>query len=141
MKKAIEIMVSVFILIPLLYFINIEILKVYLAFLILMTVAINAIFFFVDIQAKPPISTVLKYTITEEKFKNRKVFIMKSKENDILSDKYIFYIHGGAYVMEATYKHWQFLEDAVNCCHLEWFLMHIKNIGDIIRQHFLILEE
>lgn len=94
MKRAIGIILSVFILIPLLYFINVEILKIYLAFLIIMTAVIIAIFFFVDIQAKPPITTVLKYTIQEERFMNRKVFIMKSKENDHLSDKYIFYIHG-----------------------------------------------
>lgn len=114
MKRVVWVILSVLILIPLFYFINIEILKIYLAFLILMTATVIVILFFVDIQAKPPITTVLKYTIKEEKFMNRKVFIMKSKENDDLSNKYIFYLHGGAYVMEATYKHWQFLEDIVD---------------------------
>ena len=114
MKRVLGISLSVLILIPILYFISIEILKIYLAFLILMTATVIAIFFFVDIQAKPPITTVLKYTLKEKKFMNRKVFIMKSKEHDHFSDKYIFYIHGGAYVMEATYKHWQFLEDIVD---------------------------
>lgn len=114
MKKAIGIVIAVFILIPVLYLANMELLKIYLAFLILMTATLIAVFFFVDIQAKPPITTVLKYTLKEERFMNRKIFIMKSKENDHLSDKYIFYIHGGAYVMEATYKHWQFLEDIVD---------------------------
>lgn len=114
MKRAIGIILSVFILIPILYFISIDMLRIYLAFLILMTATVISSFFFVDIQAKPPISTILQYTLKEEKFMNRKVFIMKSKEHDHLSDKYIFYIHGGAYVMEATYKHWQFLEDIVD---------------------------
>lgn len=114
MKKVLLACLYVLFLIPILYFINIEILKIYLGFLILMAVALIAVFFFFDIQAKPPITTMLKYTLTEEKFMNRKVFIMKSKENDDLSNKYIFYVHGGAYVMEATYKHWQFLEDIVD---------------------------
>lgn len=114
MKRAIGIILCVFILIPFLYFINIEILKIYLAFLILMAVLVIVVFFFVDIQAKPPITTSFNCIIKEQKFMNRKVFIIKSKENDSLSHKYIFYLHGGAYVMEATYKHWQFLEDIVN---------------------------
>ena len=114
MKKLLFVCLYVLFLIPILYFINIEVLKVYLLFLILMALVLIAVLFFVDIQAEPPISTIIKYTLKEEKFMNRKVFIMKSKENDDLSNKYIFYVHGGAYVMEATYKHWQFLEDIVD---------------------------
>lgn len=114
MKRAIGIILCVFILIPLLYFINVEVLKFYLAFLIFMTALVIGIFFFVDIQAKPPILTTLSCIIKEEKFMNRKIFIIKSKKNNYLSNKYIFYLHGGAYVMEATYKHWQFLEDIVD---------------------------
>ena len=114
MRKVISILLCMFILIPLLGLINIEILKIYLFFLILLTALMIVILFFVDIQAKPPITTAFKYTISEEKFMNRKVFIIKPKDKEKLSDKYIFYLHGGAYVMEATYKHWQFLEDIVD---------------------------
>lgn len=114
MKKAIIILLSIFILIPTFYFINVEFLRVYLAFLIFMTATIIAVFFFGDIQAKPPISTVLNYVVKEEKFAGRRVFIISPKENKKKINKYIFYLHGGAYVMEATYKHWQFLEDIVD---------------------------
>lgn len=103
-----------FVIMPLLFLINIEVLKAYLVFLIFLALYIIISFFIIDIQAKPPISTVLKYEIVEEKYKDRKVFIMKSKQNDKRSNKYIFYLHGGAYVLEATYKHWQFLEDIVD---------------------------
>ena len=114
MKRAIALILCVFILIPLLYFLNIEILRIYLTFLIITTALVISMLFFADIQAKPPITTSFNCIIKEEKFMKRKVFIIKSKDNDSLSNKYIFYLHGGAYVMEATYKHWQFLEDIVN---------------------------
>lgn len=114
MKKLFWGSLTLLILIPILYFISTEFLIIYLAFIIIMTLILVITIFFVDLQAKPPISTVLKYTLKEEKFMDRKVFIMKSKDNLNLNNKYIFYLHGGAYVMEATYKHWQFLEDLVD---------------------------
>ena len=114
MKKVIAIAICVFLLIPILFFINMQILLIYLLSIILMTTFLIAMLFFIDIQAKPPITTTLNYIINEERFMNRKVFIIKSKENNSTNNKYIFYLHGGAYVMEATYKHWQFLEDIVD---------------------------
>lgn len=114
MKKIIGIIIGAFILIPIIYFINLEILKIYLTFIILIAMLVIVIFFLINIQAKPPITTTFNCIIREEKYMNRKVFVIKSKNNDSLSNKYIFYLHGGAYVMEATYKHWQFLEDIVN---------------------------
>lgn len=101
-----------FIIMPILFFINVEILRAYLAILILISLGIITTFFVVDIQAKPPITTILKYKVTEEKYGERKVFIINSKEH--INNKYILYLHGGAYVLEATYKHWQFLEDIVD---------------------------
>lgn len=97
-----------------LFLINVEFLKIYLALLIVMALILIVPMFIVDIQAKPPISTVIQYNIKEEKFKNRKVFIMTSKQHSDRSDKYLLYLHGGAYIMEATYKHWQFLEEIVD---------------------------
>ena len=114
MKRIILLILSIIMLMPILYFINIEILKLYCIFLILITTFLFLTLFFIDIQAKPPISTVLNYTVQEKKFMNRKVFIIKSKEHNNLDNKYIFYLHGGAYIMEATYKHWQFLEEIVD---------------------------
>ena len=106
--------IILFIVMPILFLINIEILKAYLAILIFMVVWIMVPFFVIDIQAKPPKSTILQYSVEEFKYKDRKVFIIKSKKKDIKSNKYILYLHGGAYVLEATYKHWQFLEDIVD---------------------------
>ncbi len=96
-----------------LFLVNVEFLKIYLALLIVLALLLIVPFFIVDIQAKPPIRTIIQYNVKEEKFKNRKVFVITSKENK-KSDKYILYLHGGAYVMEATYKHWQFLEEIVD---------------------------
>lgn len=96
-----------------LFLINIEFLKIYLALLIVLALLLIIPFFIVDIQAKPPISTIIQYNVKEEKFKNRKVFVITSKRNE-KNNKYILYLHGGAYVMEATYKHWQFLEEIVD---------------------------
>lgn len=96
-----------------LFLINIEFLKIYLALLIVLALLLIVPFFIVDIQAKPPISTIIQYNVKEEKFKNRKVFVITSKTNEN-NNKFILYLHGGAYVMEATYKHWQFLEEIVD---------------------------
>jgi acetyl esterase/lipase len=97
-----------------LFFINIEFLKIYLALFIVMVLIFIVPLFVIDVQAKPPISTIIQYNLKEEKFGGRKVFIMTSKQNAEKSDKYILYFHGGAYVMEASYKHWQFLEEIVD---------------------------
>lgn len=97
-----------------LFLINVEFLKLYIVLLMILAMLFIVPMFIVDIQAKPPISTIIQYNIDEKKFKNRKVFIMTSKQNGDLSDKYILYLHGGAYVMEASYKHWQFLEEIVD---------------------------
>ena len=97
-----------------LHLLNVEFLKLYIMFFMVLAMLLIVPMFIVDIQAKPPISTIIQYNLKEEKFKNRKVFIITSKQNGDMSDKYILYLHGGAYVMEATYKHWQFLEEIVD---------------------------
>ena len=102
MKKIIGIIIGAFILIPIIYFINLEILKIYLTFIILIAMLVIVIFFLINIQAKPPITTTFNCIIREEKYMNRKVFVIKSKNNDSLSNKNNFYLHGGAYVMEST---------------------------------------
>ena len=114
MKKIMLAIFMIIILIPILCFISTNFLIIYLFFIIFMTLLLLTTIFVVDLQATPPILATLKYTLIEEKFMDRKVFIMKSKNNLKENSKYIFYLHGGAYVMEATYKHWQFLEDIVD---------------------------
>ena len=115
MKKRYIFMTAVIfvVIMVMLFFINIEFLKMYLALLIVLALLLIVPFFIVDIQAKPPISTIIQYNVKEEIFNNRKVFIITSKAGK-KSDKCILYLHGGAYVMEATYKHWQFLEEIVD---------------------------
>lgn len=97
-----------------LYLINVEFLKLYIMFFMVLAMLLIVPMFIVDIQAKPPISTIIQYNLKEERFKGRKVFIITSKQNADKSDKYILYLHGGAYVLEASYKHWQFLEEIVD---------------------------
>lgn len=97
-----------------LFLVNVEFLKIYLALLIVMSLLIILPFFITDIQAKPPISTIIQYNLKEERFAGRKVFIITSKQENQKNNKYILYLHGGAYVMEASYKHWQFLEEIVD---------------------------
>lgn len=46
-----------------------------------------------------------------QRYKNRKVFIVKSKEEK--SNLKILYFHGGSYVAEATKQHWEFIEKLV----------------------------
>lgn len=108
------ILAIIFIIMFITFLINIEILKIYLALLIVMSVFLILPFFIIDIQAKAPISAKIQYDIKEEQFKGRKVFLITSKKNKSNNNKYILYLHGGAYVMEATYKHWQFLEEIVD---------------------------
>ena len=97
-----------------LFLVNVEFLKIYLALLIVMSLLIILPFFITDIQAKPPISTIIQYNLKEERFAGRKVFIITSKQESSKKNKYVLYLHGGAYVMEASYKHWQFLEEIVD---------------------------
>ena len=73
-----------------------------------MSVLLILPFFIMDIQAMAPISTKIQYNVIEEKFKNRKVFVITSKKNSNKSDKYILYLHGGAYVGEIEQEHWLF---------------------------------
>ena len=95
--------VAVGIIMFILYLINVEFLKLYIVFFMVLAMLLIVPMFIVDVQAKPPISTIIQYNLKEERFKNRKVFIITSKQNSDMSD-----------VMEASYKHWQFLEEIVD---------------------------
>lgn len=103
----------VFLVVPILFFINVEILKAYLTVLILTVIVIMLSFFILDIQGFVPIRLKGKCKISEIQFNKRKVFVLE-KNNNTTNKKTIFYLHGGSYVIETTYRHWEFLEDLVN---------------------------
>lgn len=103
----------IFLIIPILFLFNIEILKAYLVILILTILLILLNFFILDIQGFIPLGFKKKLKIIEEQFNKRKVFILKQKDNNV-NEKVIFYLHGGSYVIETTYRHWKFLEDLVH---------------------------
>ncbi len=114
MKKRYVIILGIILLaiIPILFFINIEILKSYLFLLFLTAFVTISLFFVIDIQAIAPKAVKEKHTVIEMQYHNRKVFILNPKNKPNMGDV-IFYLHGGSYVIEATYKHWKFLEDLV----------------------------
>ena len=99
-------------LIPILLFIDIEILKAYLLLIFLLALVIISLFFIIDIQAIAPNEVKERHTLIEMQYHNRKIFILKPRSK-IVSKCIILYLHGGSYVVETSYKHWKFLEDLV----------------------------
>ncbi len=91
------------------------ILKILLTILITTIIAITIVilyFFIFDIETKIPKEIEQECKIETKQFMGRKIFILKDKEN-ISSEKYILYFHGGSYVAEATQNHFNFLERLV----------------------------
>ena len=115
MKKSYIIIIGIILLsiIPILLFINIEILKGYLLFIFLTAFVIISLFFIIDIQGIAPSEVKERHTVIEMQYHNRKIFILKPKNSKDLGD-IILYLHGGSYVVETSYKHWKFLEDLVS---------------------------
>lgn len=114
MKKRYVILIGIVLLamIPILFFINLEILKSYLLWLFLTAFVIISLFFIIDIQAIAPKTVKERHSVVEMQYHGRKVFILNPKNKSEIGDV-ILYLHGGSYVIEATYKHWKFLEDLV----------------------------
>lgn len=52
-----------------------------------------------------PIKVRKKCSISKNKFKNRRVYIIENKE-DVVPDMYIIYLHGGSYVASFGKEHW-----------------------------------
>ena len=71
----------IFLIIPVLFVVNIEALKIYLMFLILSALFIMFSFFILDIQGFVPIRLKKKCKIEEMQYKKRKVFILKPSKN------------------------------------------------------------
>lgn len=72
-------------------------------------VIIGGYYMLIDIESRAPEKTIEGITIETREFMSRKVFTI-SPENE-KSEKVILYFHGGAYVQEATDKHWEFLQN------------------------------
>ena len=78
--------------------------------IILLAAIIGAIYWFNgNIEAKP--SEEKNYNIAEEKFAQRKVFVLTPKTEK--SNKVILYLHGGAYVGEIEQEHWLFFNEII----------------------------
>lgn len=114
MKKRYVIIFGIILLslIPILLFINVEILKGYLLLIFFIALIIISLFFIIDIQAIAPNEVKDRHTVIEMQYHNRKIFILKPK-SELVSNNTILYLHGGSYVVETSYKHWKFLEDLV----------------------------
>lgn len=93
-----------------------KVLKIIIGILII-TISMSLImilyFLMTDIETKTPEHINNSYNLTTEKFCNRNIFIITSKQTNKSNIK-ILYFHGGSYMAEATNKHWKFIEDLVD---------------------------
>lgn len=71
------------------------------------TIAIILYFYTGNISSKVPKELLSNYKVKEETFQNRRVFVIKPKEEQTNS-KTIFYLHGGSYLAELDESHWKF---------------------------------
>ncbi len=79
---------------------------------IIIIIAVVSYYMLADIEGKEPKETIPTCEIQEEQFMERKIFIVKPK-NEKSTNKKILYFHGGAYVAEVSNKHWEFIEKVV----------------------------
>lgn len=79
--------------------------------IITVLVIVCGYYLILDIESNAPETENLDIDIEAKEFMSRKVFTITPKEK---SEKVILYFHGGAYVAEATEKHWAFLERLAN---------------------------
>lgn len=103
----------VLVLIPILFISNIEFLMTYLRIIFSILLIIIIYMYMADIESIPPNEIILNYNLKQMKYKDRKVYVLSSVNNNE-KNKYILYLHGGSYVAETSYKHWKFLGDLVN---------------------------
>ncbi len=112
-KQVFFIIFLTLVLIPMLFISNIEFLITYLRTIFSIMLIIIIYMYMVDIESVPPKEIILNYNLKQMKYKGRNVYILSSIKNE-KNEKYILYLHGGSYVLETSYKHWQFLGDLVN---------------------------
>lgn len=61
-----------------------------------------------EIETKEPIEIEDICNVSTSQYKNRKVFVVKPKEQNE-TEYTIIYIHGGSYMAEVTKEHWEFI--------------------------------
>lgn len=76
------------------------------------TIAIILYFYTGNISSKVPKELLSNYKVKEETFQNRRVFVIKLKEEQTNS-KTIFYLHGGSYLAELNESHWKFFQNII----------------------------
>ncbi|MBR3249074.1 MAG: alpha/beta hydrolase [Clostridia bacterium] len=72
------------------------------------SILIPGYFFIVDIESKIPQTIDDELKIETSTFMSRKIFTISPKKD--MSQNVILYFHGGAYMAEATHKHWKFVQ-------------------------------
>lgn len=112
-KQVFFIIFLILVLIPILFISNIEFLISYLRIIFSILLVIILYMYMADIESVPPKEIILNYNLKQMNYKDRKIYILSSI-NITANKKYILYLHGGSYVAETSYKHWQFLGDLVN---------------------------
>ena len=91
-----------------------KILKVILGLILIIlgiTLLVISYYMIIDIETKVPESVEETCDLRIERFIGRNLFVLTPKEEK--TNKVILYLHGGAYVAEATSEHWEFLENVV----------------------------
>lgn len=84
-----------------------------LILIILTIILLIAIYYITaDIQTKKPNKIENVCNIETKQYNGRNIFIITST-NEKQSDKKIIYFHGGAYMAEATDRHWELVEQIV----------------------------
>ena len=81
--------------------------------ILLILFIIASYFLLIDIETKVPRKVENSCYIETKQFMSRNVFIITPKIEEIKNDTVILYFHGGAYVAEATERHWDFIENMV----------------------------
>ena len=80
-------------LIPILLFIDIEILKAYLLLIFLLALVIISLFFIIDIQAIAPNEVKERHTLIEMQYHNRKIFILKPRSKIVSKCIILYLVH------------------------------------------------
>ncbi len=79
-----------------------------ISIIIFFLLAIMIYFLFINSQSKAPETLEEKYNVQISKYNDRSIFVIQP--NQVESDKYILYFHGGSYMAEMTEAHWNFLD-------------------------------
>lgn len=83
--------------------------------ILLLVIFLSAItcYMLIDTESKIPEQLKEPCKIEEKEYKERNVFLITPK-NEEKTNKFILYLHGGAYMAETSEKHWEFIEKLTN---------------------------